>query len=943
MAAIKALQQWCKKQCQGYGNVEITNMTTSWRDGLAFCAILHHFRPDLIDFDSLKKEDVYENNKLAFQVAEEELGIPALLDAEDMVMLKVPDRLSILTYVSQYYNYFTGRSPIGGMAHIKRSASDSNEEPVQKKSTPETKPKVPKNTLTPSAAPTSRVAPKNKVPVADAGDGSNKSGTLSSNCTICKKTVLLVQRYLVDGKLYHRNCFRCKQCSTTLMAGAYKTGPEPGTFICINHQAKAGENNNNSSIIPTSQGLSPKPNEPAPTVHKPVLSHVTGPAAVMNTPKQANASLADFKHGNSHAETMQAARQRLRSSGTPEKGPISDLGSPASSFHSQNPVGGQHSWMETMIQKPWSPGNQERTNMLKSPSSTTRPSSDLDKDKARLVLQKNLPFDNNNNRSQGVTSPSRFNTDKPSVPQPTRHQTAKALTFDIGNERNIQSGTRQSVTPEQRSEPSNTQASKWRPISSLELSSRPVVTKGVANAEVVLTPSTDKAPRVALNRASSMNEATGRGLTLTQQINSKGNFSYSPQIITRQEVDESPSDWRSKLKPVQKHHSFGPSDVKHIHSSSINLDIKKPDAFGNTANTPSTPKTAGGSNWTPSTTQWNTSTSSGKHIEVTFSLHNPGSATISTSSASPARGVFSGDAKTFHPTQEKRVLKPGVELLAGAKNGLQSPSPMDKNSPRVSPFEKNKGSPQAPGSSPYPALDRVTEELPGRQSWVQGKLSTVTAKTARAKFFEDDYVSADPKESQDHGDSPTPREKTTSSQRISEEDIQKELRDIGKELDILEQKGVDLEPQLRSCEGDEREDDLMVEWFKLIHEKQLLMRRESELVYISQQQILEDRQCQIDQELRTLMEKSEEEKTDGDRAREQELMEELLKTVEDRNNIIDRLDEDRVREKEEDQMMEAMINRKDINKETEQDLKKKNKFSPLKFLKGLGAKPKGKE
>eukprot|EP00061_Rhincodon_typus_P018813 g48149.t1 len=305
----------------------------------------------------------------AFQVAEGELGIPALLDAEDMVALRVPDRLSILTYVSQYYNYFTGRSPIGGMAHIKRSASDSGEEPVRKKSTPETKPKVPKNTRTPTAVPASKDAPTNKAPVADAGDRSNKSGTLSSSCAICKKTVLLVQRYLVDGKLYHRNCFRCKQCSNILMAGAYKAGPIPGTFICTNHQANAGENSNNNSsyVTPKLHKPSPKADESAPTVHKPVVSHVTSPTAVTNAPRQGEVSSTAFKPGGGRADTMQAARQKFMSSGTPEKPTSSDL---------------------------------ERTNMLKSPTAITRSTSDMDKDKARSVLQKNLPFEKNNNTSQ---------------------------------------------------------------------------------------------------------------------------------------------------------------------------------------------------------------------------------------------------------------------------------------------------------------------------------------------------------------------------------------------------------------------------------------------------------------------------------------------------------------------------------------------------------------
>uniref|UniRef100_A0A1I8H504 Calponin-homology (CH) domain-containing protein n=2 Tax=Macrostomum lignano TaxID=282301 RepID=A0A1I8H504_9PLAT len=172
---IQSLLRWCQAQTDGYPGVKVTNFTSSFRDGLAFCAILHRYRPELIDFHSLKADNWLQNNQLAFRIAET-IGIPALLDAEDMA---TPEKLSIITYVAYINMHLRGKERRGGPS-VNMHSGGNNTSQQQSNASAES-----------ASATASSSTPKKR----------------GSSCAMCQGDVFLLERAMdTDGRLCHRQC-----------------------------------------------------------------------------------------------------------------------------------------------------------------------------------------------------------------------------------------------------------------------------------------------------------------------------------------------------------------------------------------------------------------------------------------------------------------------------------------------------------------------------------------------------------------------------------------------------------------------------------------------------------------------------------------------------------------------------------------------------------------
>ena len=100
-----ALLKWCQSKTGGYVDVDITNFSSSWNDGMAFCALLHTYMPDKIPYNTLKPSEKRRNFTIAFEAAET-VGVPTCLALTEMVSIERPDWQKIMTYVTNIYKHF---------------------------------------------------------------------------------------------------------------------------------------------------------------------------------------------------------------------------------------------------------------------------------------------------------------------------------------------------------------------------------------------------------------------------------------------------------------------------------------------------------------------------------------------------------------------------------------------------------------------------------------------------------------------------------------------------------------------------------------------------------------------------------------------------------------------------------------------------------------------
>ncbi|XP_062451219.1 F-actin-monooxygenase MICAL1 isoform X2 [Rhea pennata] len=250
--AYEELLSWCRASTAGYRGVEVADFTRSWSSGLALCALVHRFRPDLVDFDAVDPLDPVRRHQTVLDAAEQELGIQPVLSSTEMASMSEPSRLGLITYLSQFYEVFKPSPGSEEVAQkpppprgtkgtilflsklqrsrnltLKRAQDEAQKDAEPKRSRWEAE-------LEPDAAVRDG---GHEQPASAAADPSQPAarGESSDACYFCARRVYIVERVSAEGRFFHRGCFQCRRCGATLRLGDYAFDEEDGCFYCSLH------------------------------------------------------------------------------------------------------------------------------------------------------------------------------------------------------------------------------------------------------------------------------------------------------------------------------------------------------------------------------------------------------------------------------------------------------------------------------------------------------------------------------------------------------------------------------------------------------------------------------------------------------------------------------------------------------------------------------------
>lgn len=986
----KALELWCRRVTEGYKDVRVTNMSTSWRDGLAFCAIIHNFRPDLIDFTALKKEDIYYNNELAFSIAEKHLGIPSLLDPADMLKYEVPDRFSILTYLSQYYRVF------------------SNQEPSSKKVT------------------------EKETKSTDGLDGKMANTTAfvgvpkREPCRKCGNPVFFAERISFEQKLYHRSCLKCARCGAQLTLGSFYETETDGEYCCEtcpDEEIQISERRR-SEVAEETVVNGSRENVRASRSSK-LLERISFfESAPLSDEEKTSNMVRRAKMSSFLKDSLEKSDMLENDKGGVDKNEPTRLEESSDSEEEEDEVDEPPPSLPATEPPPSPPS-------VETPSLTSEETGKLDVEPAvddvpnnvesTVVVEEELneikeSDDKNAERDRHESLKTTETCHEPveasKEPEGATSTEAVALNDDsiskMNGEEDIPSEEEKTVVAAELStKDSQIEEKPMEPEKEIEKEDQPMQVPEVnviCDEEIETTLMNPE--EVPKNEAISISDNK-----TTEQTKPE----LTPEPLEKQEdesaaKEEYPSDLnpfgddsdedkvRAPSKPVPparrvSTNPFGSDDEDETQPVSLKPPrppppkIKPPvpanpfdedgDDEPENAIVPVIVKPSPRRTPVPTPRKQHNHTDSISSMETSLMSSQFGGSTVSIASSldsANASMTISRRKKSKAPDAPVTVTKASTENLSPN----QSTTPRKKRIAPAPPSSTPKSS-EPPSLSPNPTqrlialdasliandfdLNEPVTRAPSNDSVVYRRtivplkvdddsltLETTTSERQWEKMKDNKEAQNRNRQSQT---SPTSSQNDSYNALISNKSQQGKwkrrkgpapalpvplperktikmlpLKEIRQELDIietqqqgLEKQGVILEQMIRErCEGVDPEmditgiqtnskevEDLIMQLFELVNEKNELFRRQAELMYLRRQHRLEQEQADLEYEIRLLMAQPERNKTDSDKEKEEALIARLVEIVQMRNDVVDCLEMDRLREAEEDMSIKQSI------------------------------------